>query len=431
MSITTVGNSIMSISLHRIIPGFDGTSTIGPFLVALVAITLVLYSLYQWLLPRPVPGIAYNPKATKSLLGDAPSMIEEVSVTGEFRVWCTKQVKQIDSPICQVFIRPFSKPWILLADFRESKDILMRRREFNKSSFLADGMACMGSFHGIYPTGDKFKSNRQLIQDLMTTSFLNDHVGPTIYNKALDLMKLFEFKMGLANGRPFSVKKDFEYASLDVMLEFAFGKTWVHTATGPQVELLSKLRASDVKVDALDQPVNFPAAPFVDFLRSVYEAPEIVEETINAIFATAANLVVVKAAMVAIGVKNYHAGHVKTGIEHMLMREGSRAEKEGRRPDFESKVFRDELRSIRMFGDIVGGHHKTSGAMMWLAKYLTNLPQIQTKLHSVLYETLLAVKEENRLFTLEEIRRAKLPYLDAVIEEMLRINAVTVTREAL
>lgn len=84
-----------------------------------------------------------------------------------------------------------------------------------------------------------------------------------------------------------------------------------------------------------------------------------------------------------------------------------------------------------MFGDIIGGHHTTSGAMMWLAKYLTDLPRIQTKLRSVLYETLSTAKEENRVFTFDEIRRAKLPYFDAVIEEMLRINAVTVTREAL
>lgn len=68
---------------------------------------------------------------------------------------------------------------------------------------------------------------------------------------------------------------------------------------------------------------------------------------------------------------------------------------------------------------------------MWLTKYLTDLPQIQTKLRSVLYETLSAAKEENRLFTFEEIRHAKLPYLDAIIEEMLRINAVPISREAL
>lgn len=68
---------------------------------------------------------------------------------------------------------------------------------------------------------------------------------------------------------------------------------------------------------------------------------------------------------------------------------------------------------------------------MWLAKYLTDFPLIQKKLRSVLHETMFIAKSENRLFTFEEIRRAKIPYLDAVIEEMLRINAVTVTREAM
>jgi cytochrome P450 len=84
-----------------------------------------------------------------------------------------------------------------------------------------------------------------------------------------------------------------------------------------------------------------------------------------------------------------------------------------------------------MFGNVIGGHHTTSGAMMWLAKYLTDLSHIQKNLRAVLYETLSTAREENRLFTFEEIRRAKLPYWDAVIEEMLRLNAVTVTREAM
>lgn len=84
-----------------------------------------------------------------------------------------------------------------------------------------------------------------------------------------------------------------------------------------------------------------------------------------------------------------------------------------------------------MFGNIIGGHHTTSGAMMWLMKILTDFPQVQENLRSVLYQTLSIAANENRLFTLEEFRLAKLPYLDAVIEEMLRINAVPVTREAI
>lgn len=348
----------MSLSFDRAVSAFADGSPIRPYLIALITVPLALYCLYQWLLPKPIPGIAYNPEATKSLFGDAPAMVKEVSVTGEFRVWCARQMRKMNSPICQIFIRPFSQPWILLADFRESKDILMRRREFDKSSFLSDGMACMGAFHGIYMTGDKFKSNRQLIQDLMTTSFLNNHVGPAVYGKGLELMKLFETKMNLAKGRPFSVKKDFEYASLDVMLEFAFGKNWVETSLGQQLNLVSRLGSSDVKLGDLDEPVTFPLSPIADFLKSVYEAPEIVEKTINALMPKLQTWWWSKQSwykkifddkeramkeQVAIGIKNFRAGHVETGVEHMLMREAARAKKEGREPDFDSKVFRDEV----------------------------------------------------------------------------------------
>ncbi|KAJ4347463.1 hypothetical protein N0V85_009763, partial [Neurospora sp. IMI 360204] len=119
--------------IQQSIPFFDNISNLTNFLLVLLAATIGLYSLYQWLLPKPIPGIAYNSQAAKSLLGDAPAMVKEVSATGEFRVWCAKQMKQMNSPLCQIFIRPFSKPWVLLADFREAKDILTRRKEFDKS----------------------------------------------------------------------------------------------------------------------------------------------------------------------------------------------------------------------------------------------------------------------------------------------------------
>ncbi|KAF2799147.1 cytochrome P450 [Melanomma pulvis-pyrius CBS 109.77] len=414
----------------------------SPTLIAGLALfTIGLYVFYQWLLPTPIPGIAYNPEAINSLLGDAPDMIREVNATKELRVWCAKQVKKMNSPICQVFIRPFSKPWILLADFREARDILTRRKEFDKSALISDGMACMGDFHGVFQTGDAFKTNRQLIQDLMTSTFLNNFMGPAIHSKGLELMQLFEIKMKLARARPFSVKTDFEYASLDVMLHFAFGNNWVHTATGPQVEILSHSDALPTQDGDLQEPADFPKAPIDDFLVSVYKAPEVVEELINAIvpklklwiwkkqswykkiFETKDRVI---EQQIAIGIENYRAGRVETGIEHMLMREAARAEKLGREPDFQSNVFVDEI-----FGDIIGGHHTTSGAMMWLVKYLTDFPRIQSKLRTILRAGLPSAYEQQRFPTFEEIRSARIPYLDAVIEEMLRLNAVTVTREAL
>lgn len=350
---------IMSLLLKRFVSSLDQGAPMYSLLIFAFILLSLSYGTYLWLLPKPVPGIAFNPEATKSLLGDAPGMVKEVAVTGQFRVWCAKQVKRMNSPICQIFIRPFSQPWILLADFRESKDILTRRtKEFDKSSFLSDGMACMGAFHGIYLTGDKFKANRQLIQDLMTNNFLSNHVGPAVYEKGLELVKLFEMKSQFASGRPFSVKKDFEYTSLDVMLAFGFGKNWTRTSLGQQVELVSDLKTSDVKLGGPDEAVNFPLSPLADFLNSVYEAPEIVEKTINAVMPKLQTWWWSKQSwykkifddkenamkeQVEIGIKNYLDGHIETGVEHMLMREAARAEKEGREPNFRSQVFRDEV----------------------------------------------------------------------------------------
>ncbi|WDK15661.1 hypothetical protein CGRA01v4_06942 [Colletotrichum graminicola] len=144
-------------------------------------------------------------------------------------------------------------------------------------------MESMGYLHGIYTTGDKFKSNRQLIQDRMTSSFLDNHVGPAVLNKGLELVELWWLRAKLARGRPFSVKKDLEYTSLGVMLDFAFGSNWKHTALGPQVQLLSRLALEDIDIKTVDDPVSLPTVPLADFPNSVYEAPEVVEKTINAL----------------------------------------------------------------------------------------------------------------------------------------------------
>ena len=434
--------------------------------LALVFVAVGLYALYRWLLPKPLPGIAYNPEATKSLFGDGPDMIRDISVTKEFGVWCANQVEKMRSPICQVFVHPFSKPWILLADFRESQDILMRRKDFDKSTFITDGMGCLGDFHARFKTNSAWKASRRWMQDLMTPSFLNTFVGPVIHSKGLELVKLFETKMNCANGRPFNVKADFDYASLDVMMGFAFGKNLTDTAIGPQIEYTAQLDPSKVQDGHPDEPVTFSEAPINDFLVAVHRAPEVVEKTVVAwtprlslwwwkkmswykkIFSQKDRIV---REQVEKAVQNYRTGEVKSAVEHMLMREEAAAEKQGRAPDFETHFLVDEVSfdplstSVdlalgiadqryfynQIFGDVIAGHHTTGGAMGWVTKYLTGHPHVQSKLRSALYSAFPRAVEEKRFPTFDELRRAQIPYLEAVIEEMLRLTAVTVTREAL
>lgn len=46
---------------------------------------------------------------------------------------------ELDTPIFQMFMRPFGKPWVILTDFRESQDIqLNRQHEFDRSKYIGE-----------------------------------------------------------------------------------------------------------------------------------------------------------------------------------------------------------------------------------------------------------------------------------------------------
>ncbi|KAK7999678.1 hypothetical protein PG990_012278 [Apiospora arundinis] len=413
---------IVSLYLPLDLPSSDGLKPKVIFLLPICLVICAAYGLYLWLLPKPIPGIPYNPEAVRLLLGDIPAMIDEVNRTGEIYVWCCKQLNKLDSPICQVFIQPLAKPWVLLADYAETKDILQHRKgDFDTSSFLADGLDCLGSFHGRFVSGTTFRSNRKL------------------------LVRLLELKAQLAQGRPFCAKQDFAYASLDVLAVFFFGANWSPTALSTQVERLSKARDDGAKEillgPSVDQPVSLPKAFPGELTSVVYEVVDLIEMTFNAIIPKLSSWWWSKRAwykhifkarlralrhQVAIALQNMQSGNVQTGLEHMLKQEESLAFKAGTVPDFDSQSLRDEA-----FGSLTGGHHTTDGSMQWIFKYLSNLQHVQSNLRDVLYETLQDARREDRLPTFEELNGARLPYLDAVIEEMLRLNNIPTTRMAL
>ena len=62
--------------------------------------------------------------------------------------------------------------------------------------------------------------------------------------------------------------------------------------------------------------------------------------------------------------------------------------------------------------------------MVWILKYLTENPEIQVRLRDELQDAFpAAVQENNRLPSTTELMSANLPYVEAVIEETLRLRA--------
>lgn len=139
-----------------------------------VGLFLVLLRLAR---PKPIPGIPHNVEAANSVFGDLP----EFRAAPNRREWWVTQIKKHQSPLVQVFLRPFGHPWVLLADHWEAADIFSRRlKEFDRAD------ETIAAFEGIIPShhmtmrssNPQFKRNKELVRDLMSASFLQD-VGIT------------------------------------------------------------------------------------------------------------------------------------------------------------------------------------------------------------------------------------------------------------
>lgn len=77
------------------------------FAIFLGAFTLVIYMIYKWSLPQPLPGIPYNKEAAKSIFGDIPAFMKFSEETQEKIRWLPLQAKKLKSPIIQVFYQAF------------------------------------------------------------------------------------------------------------------------------------------------------------------------------------------------------------------------------------------------------------------------------------------------------------------------------------
>lgn len=155
---------------------------LSPSVLAFAGLFLsCLYLLYRRALPQPIPGIPHNKDAAKSLLGDAPEFLKYVKDhNGSAVAWWTQQCVKHSSPIVQIFVRPFSRPIVVVADFREAQDIMMRRtKEFDRSTFFEDIFAgTLPNHHIILRTNDKLKAQKRLLADTMMPAFLHEVSRP-------------------------------------------------------------------------------------------------------------------------------------------------------------------------------------------------------------------------------------------------------------
>jgi len=332
-----------------------------------IAVVLIFRHLYLLILPKPIPGIPYNAQSARRLLGDVPAMTSHIAHTegGTFITYIMEAMKTLNAPLIQVFIRPLSKPLLILADFPEAHDILVRRKDFDRSHTLGDLVQGLAPDHHIHlKTNAAWKAQRRLVQNLMTPSFLHNVAGPVIHQSVSRMIDLWRAKSSIANGRPWAAGDDINQMALDAVMAFAFGGKFEHSATRPALEVIGKLDAMTVKTlqrSAPDEPLVFPKGKVDEVLQSTLDLTETVGEVQGNPVPSLMWAYVTRKPKIrrAIQIKEayinkelrdaaerFHkspGGAIKSAADYMIEQEKELALKDGREPNYLSRVMVDEV----------------------------------------------------------------------------------------
>ncbi|KAK1979271.1 cytochrome P450 monooxygenase [Colletotrichum cereale] len=406
----------------------------------LFALVLVFCRIcYRFALPTPLVGIPHNEQSTQRVMGDLPDLAKFNKETRLFWAWLTMQVEKMKSPIIQVFLNPMGKPHVIISDYRETHDILVHRhKEFDRADFFAETMGPLApEGHILFKSDDKFRLHRKVIGDLMSPSFLQDVAAPSLYINLCKHIQLWDAKIALSQGHPFEAMDDIYYSSLDAVTSFAFSDNFPHNATQSRVDFYSALPRSSLNIpEDEDAPVVFPKSPITDdFVEALRDLSLVYDEALGSPLPKFAWLFILRRAStkravrvkesvfgreIDLGIERLRGGRdgsrVKSALDHMLFREATIAGKEGRLPDFHRRMIYDETITF-----ISAGHDTSSTTLCWGIKRLADNPGVQEKLRRQLRTSLSAASAEGRWPTETEILRTSMPYLDAVVEEMLRL----------
>lgn len=333
----------------------------------------------------------------------------------------------------------------MITDPFESQDILLRRnREFDRAPFFGEiiGGLIPEQHSHLLSTDARFRRNRALINHLMAPTFIREVSAPEMYRATKEMIRVWTVKCDKAAGRPFSAHHDLTYLALDAILAAVFGMAEEENITLQRLREVQKWKPGlDLAKDTED-PVPFPETEDV--------VPPISAAIITLSMSATENQLSPMPALTswvmrkfpymrkAIAIKEEYVRRKvdecipliestgdnkppstttqpRSALHSVLLRERETASKEGRKPDFHSRSIKDEF-----IGFMMAGHDTTATTMAWSVKFLADNPTPQARLRSELRSALSSAVNEERAPTFAELAGAHVPYLDAVVEEVLR-----------
>lgn len=323
---------------------------------------------------------------------------------------------------------------MVVTDPFESQDILLRRiKDFDRSEFFGE------LINGILPeqhiqfisTDPRFKNNRNLINHLMAPSFIKEISAPEVYKSANTLVNLWKLKCNMAKSRTFSAHQDITFATLDSIFASSFGLAESESNTIQRIRALENFEPEFP--DDVDEPLSFPEGHTPSIFSAVLTLANSVTDTQLSPAPVLTSWVIrkfpymkkaeaikdkyildkVEESLQLMG--NGHTANPKSALHSVLLRERDVAAKESRQPEYRKRAIADEF-----FGFMTAGHDTSATTIAWGVKMLTDNVAAQTRLRDELRAAFPAAVRERRDLTYSELSESNIPYLDAVVNEVLR-----------
>ncbi|KAL7625212.1 hypothetical protein AAE478_004427 [Parahypoxylon ruwenzoriense] len=417
----------------------------GTPLTILMLFALVLALLISLAIPPRLPGIPHNKGFITWFLGDIPSLVAHTRVKNEIYTWLSAQNVRLNSPIVQVSVRPFTKPWVIVTDFREAQDVLTRRtKTFDRAHFITEVFSTLIPHGMITMKSDdpSIQTNKMLVRGFMSPTTLNEvtmiptvnnAIGPQLYKRTLQVMELWKAKARLACEHPFEMVEDMANAALDAIIGAVFNVDDSESVTSAQLRLLSPLASLPVP-EHPHSPVHFPKAPMPPVAHAMVTLTESIAVAFQSplskwhhwflsqlpymrkAYAVKENMITQQLENATKRLFDSSAGTQQGTtclLDVLLQHELMAAGKEKRAPNYKSRVVYDEL-----FEMVIGGYETTSATVIWGLKHLSDNQDAQKRLRTELQRAL--PQASTRYPTIQEIASLRVPYLDATLEEIFR-----------
>ncbi|KAF6837092.1 cytochrome p450 [Colletotrichum musicola] len=276
----------------------------------------------------------------------------------------------------------------------------------------------------------------------MAPTFITQVSAPEVYKSISTLIRLWKIKCEQAGDRPFSVHHDVTYAALDSIFASSFGLPEPESITIQQLKAVKgKLpTVSEASAEALFSEGDLPS-PFSAILTltssvtdtQLSPAPVLTSWVLRKLSYMRRAIAVKEKYIqdkVYEALKLVEDGNTepRSALHSVLLRERELADKESRKPDYYKRSIFDEF-----FGFMMAGHDTSSTAVAWGVKYLADNPDCQDRFRDALRKSLPQPTREKRAPTCQELLKAHIPYLDAIVEEILRHSGpiAFIVREAL